>query len=186
MTTTHYRLHTAETAPAEARDLIEGAARAYGFVPNLLAVMAEAPTLLKGYWTLSRLFEESSLSATERQVVLLAVSAENTCAYCTAAHRVIAGMQQVPRDVVDAVVSRHAIDDAKLEALRQFTASVVVTRGQPTQEATAAFLAAGYGRQQVLEVVLGVGIKTLSNYTNHMAHTPIDQAFAAAATATTA
>ena len=175
-----YRIHTPETAPADARELLAGAARGYGFVPNLLAIMAEAPTLLEGYWTLSRLFEASSLSATERQIVLLTVSAENTCEYCIAAHTVIAGMQQVPRDIVDAIRHGHAIADAKLESLRQFTAAVVASRGRPAHTAMASFLGAGYGQQQVLEVVLGVGIKTMSNYTNHIAHTPVDEAFASA------
>ncbi len=122
----YYTIHTTDTAPAEARDLLAGAARSYGFVPNLLGIMAEAPSLLEGYWTLSRLFEASSLSATERQIVLLTVSAENTCEYCIAAHTVIAGMQRVPRDVVDAIRDGHAIADAKLEALRPFTAAVVL------------------------------------------------------------
>jgi alkylhydroperoxidase family enzyme len=40
------------------------------------------------------------------------------------------------------------------------------------------FLDAGYSSQQALEVVLGIGLKTLSNYTNHLADTPLDEAFA--------
>lgn len=173
-------MHTVSTAPAASRELLASAQKAFGFVPNLLATMAEAPALLKGYVTLSRIFEESSLSATERQLVLLTVSFENNCAYCMAAHTVIAGMQHVPADVVDAVRAGRPIADGKLQALRQLTTAIVASRGWPSDDHITAFTAAGYGAQQVLEVVLGVGIKTMSNFTNHLAATPLDGAFAPA------
>ncbi|MGE3993953.1 carboxymuconolactone decarboxylase family protein [Pseudorhodoplanes sp.] len=143
--------------------------------------MAEAPALLKAYVALSEIFDSTSLNATERQVVLLAVSYENNCEYCIAAHSVISGMQRVPDNVVQAIRVGHPIADRKLEALRRFAAAVAKTRGWPSDADAAAFLDAGYTSQQALEVVLGVGMKTLSNYANHLAETPLDQAFAAAA-----
>ena len=172
-----YPIHTIETAPEAARDTLAAAKKAYGFLPNLLAVMAEAPALVKGYTTLSRIFDESTFSPAERQVVLLTVSYENECTYCVAAHSVIAGMQKVPEGVVQAIRNNSPIADGRLEALRRYTSAVVNKRGWPTESDTAAFDAAGYTPQQALEVVLGVGLKTLSNYMNHVAHTPLDQAF---------
>ena len=173
-----YRVHTIDTAPAAAKEILSGAKQSLGFVPNLYAVMAEAPALLKAYTTLSRILDETSFSATERQVVLLAASYVNNCEYCVAAHSAIAGMQKVPNDVVKAIRDGQPISDKKLEALRRFTAAVVTLRGWPSEADTQAFLAAGYGPAQILEVVLGVGMKTLSNYANHIAGTPLDQAFA--------
>lgn len=176
-----YTVHTVDTAPAAARETLAGAQKAYGFVPNLLAVMAEAPSLLTAYRTLSELFDQTSFNPSERQVVLLAASYENDCSYCVAAHSAIAGMQKVPADVIQAIRAGKPIPDAKLEALRRFTAIVVASRGWPEETDMAAFQAAGYTRAQVLEVVLGVGMKTLSNYANHIAEIPLDQAFAPAA-----
>lgn len=176
-----YPVHTLETAPAATRDILSGARRAYGFLPNLLGVMAEAPALLKGYRTLMGVFEESSLSPAEQQIVLLTVSYENGCEYCVAAHSVIAAMQKVPGDAVSAIRDGRPILDPRMEALRRFTAAVVTSRGHPSEQDAEAFLGAGYTRAQVLEVVLGVGIKTLSNYTNHIADTPLDAAFGKAA-----
>jgi len=176
-----YTVHDLDTAPEAAQETLAGAKRAFGFVPNLLAVMAEAPALVKAYVTLSRIFEETSFSPTERQIVLLTTSFENDCDYCIAAHSIAAGMQKVPGEVVQAIRDGQPIADPKLEALRRFTAAVVNSRGWPSQADTAAFASAGYGHQQVLEVVLGVGMKTLSNYTNHVAATPLDRAFASAA-----
>ncbi|MDP6390590.1 MAG: carboxymuconolactone decarboxylase family protein [Alphaproteobacteria bacterium] len=173
-----FPIHTVESAPEAARPILEGVQQKFGFVPNLMGAFAEAPATLEAYLTLSEQFDKSSLTATERQAVILAASVENECHYCVAAHTVVASMQQVPNDVVAALREGHAIPDARLEALRQFTVTLVENRGWATEEKIQAFLAAGFNRSQVLEVVLGVTFKTLSNYTNHLVDTPVDTAFA--------
>ena len=131
--------------------------------------------------TLSGLFDKTSLSPTERQVVLLAISAENECTYCVSAHTVIAQMQDVDADAVEAIRTGEPIPDDKLEALRRFAVEVVTTRGWPSDQTKQTFHEAGYSEAQALEVILGVGMKTLSNYTNHAADTPLDSPFADAA-----
>lgn len=170
-----------QNAPEAAREVLAGAEKKYGFVPNLLGNMAHAPALLKAYLAVGELFEQSSLSPTERQVVLLATSRKNNCEYCLAAHTVIAAMQQVPADVVEAVTNNRPIADRKLEALRRYVTETVESRGWPSEEARRQFEKAGYTGAQALEVILGIGMKTLSNYTNHLAGTEIDPAFAEAA-----
>lgn len=173
-----YEIHTETTAPEAARPFLEGAKMKFGFVPNLLGTMADAPALLKGYLTLAEIFDSTSFSPTERQIVLLATSRANGCAYCMAAHTAISGMQKVPEDVVNALRNDAPINDPKLEALRTFASDVAEKRGYPSEESLKKFMSAGYTKSQVLEVVLGVGFKTLSNYTNHIANTQLDQAFA--------
>ena len=177
----NYTVHSIDTAPEAAKEVLARTQKSYGFLPNLLGVMAEAPALLKAYRTLTDLFEETSFSPSERQVVLLTTSYENGCEYCVAAHSVIAGMQKVPDSVVQAIRDGKPIADRKLETLRRFTAAIVTSRGLPSEADIAAFLQAGFTQAQILEVVLGVGMKTLSNYTNHIAGTPLDRAFAKAA-----
>jgi uncharacterized peroxidase-related enzyme len=169
---------TIENAPAESRELLQNAKQKYGFVPNLLGNMAHAPTLLKAYLTLAGLFDETSLNPAERQIVLLATSVHHRCDYCVAAHTAIAGMQDVPKDVVEALRNGEPIADAKLQALRHFAEQVVETRGWPSDHSRQRFMDAGYTEAQVLEVLVGIGMKTLSNYTNHMAGTPLDEQFA--------
>lgn len=166
-----------DNAPEGARAELGRAQAQYGFLPNLLGVMAEAPALLLGYRYLMDIFEKTSLSPAERQIVLLATSRSNACDYCMAAHSTIADMMKVPTEVTDAIRAGRPIGDAKLEALRRFTAAVVETRGLPGEAETKAFVGAGYTKAQVLEVILGVGMKTLSNYTNHVADTPLDPGF---------
>jgi len=172
-----HTVHDPSTAPSAARPLLEGAESAFGFVPNLLGIMAESPALLEAYMTLGEIFEKTDLSATEKQIVLLAISRENECGYCLAAHSAIAAMQKVPEEVVSAVVEGREIDDPRLEALRRFATRVVETRGNPSRSDIERFFEAGYGRRHVLDVLTGVGMKTLSNYTNHIAETPLDKQF---------
>ena len=175
---TTFNVHTKQTAPSEAVELLENAERAYGFVPNLLGAFAESPATLKGYTTLGKIFDESSLSTVEKQVVLLTASRYSECHYCVAAHSTVADMQSVPEAVIEAIRNDEPIEDAKLETLRDFTIAVIEKRGWVTSVDIDEFIAAGFTRAQVLEVVLGVGLKTISNYINHIVDTPIDAAFA--------
>lgn len=176
---TNFIVHTKESAPEQSVALLEGAKKAFGFVPNLMGTMAESPATAKGYLTLSQIFDQTSFSTTERQVVLLAASRYNECHYCIAAHSVIAEMQKIPHEVVEAIRNDRPITDPKLEALRHFTTQMVDKRGWISDEDSQAFVDAGYTPQQILEVILGVSFKTLSNYVNHIADTPVDAAFAA-------
>lgn len=174
-----FTTHTPETAPEDSREILEGAKQAYGFIPNLLGNLANSPATLKAYTTLSGIFSSGSFSPTEQQVVMMAANRFHECEYCIAAHSVIAETQKVPADVIDALRDDKPIADQNLEALRTFTTQVIAKRGWVDDADTRDFYAAGFSQQQVLEVVLGVAFKTISNYTNHITQTPLDDAFAA-------
>ena len=175
---TEFTVHTAETAPAPSKPFLEAAQKNMGFVPNLLATMAEAPALLEGYMTLSGIFGKTDLSEAERQIILMTNNRLNGCTYCMAAHTTISQKSGVPADVIEALRDNTPIVDPKLEALRQFATVVNQSRGWPSDEDVEAFIAAGYSKQTVLEVVLGTAFKVLSNYTNHIAVTDVDAPFA--------
>ncbi len=175
---TQFTVHTKETAPKQSQKILETTEKAFGFIPNLVAVLAESPAGVKGYRTLMGIFDESSLTPTEKQIVLLAVSRYNECHYCVAAHTVIADMQKVPQVVTNAIRNDLPIADNKLEALRVFTTKVVDKRGWVNKEDIQAFLNSSYSRQQLIEVIMGVALKTYSNYFNHIAEIPVDDAFA--------
>lgn len=172
-----FKVHDKKSAPEDARKLLEKAEENYGFVPNLLGVFAEAPAALEAYMTLMGIFDKSSFSETEKQVVFLTVSGENECGYCMAAHSALAKNTGMDDDTLEALREGNPLPDEKLDALSSFAAEVVTTNGNPSDDSVSSFLDAGYKNQQVLEVILGVAIKTLSNYTNHVAETPLDDAF---------
>ena len=170
--------HSLESAPAAARPHLEGAQQQYGMIPNLYARMAEAPALLQAYLQAAEAFANSSLDTVQQHVVLLTASRANDCGYCMGAHSVLADMAGVPAAVTDAIRDHTLLPDARLESLRQFTRQLVEQRGWVGEEAVQAFLDAGHSHANVLDVVLGIGLKTLSNYTNHLAGTELDEAFA--------
>jgi uncharacterized peroxidase-related enzyme len=179
---TTFTTHTLESAPAAARPLLEAAKAKLGFIPNLYGNLAEAPAALQAYFDLSAHFDQTSFTPVERQVVLLAISTENNCEFCVAAHSVIARqMVKVPSAVVDALRASTPLPDARLQALAAFTRAVVRDRGFVTPAALGAFLKAGFTHRQVIEVVLGVSMKTLSNYVNHLTGTRTNSEFAAEA-----
>jgi uncharacterized peroxidase-related enzyme len=168
-------VRTLDDAPEDARPLLEKAKGRFGFVPNVLGELANAPAALEGYLTLSELLGRTGLSPVEQQVLLLAISFENDCDYCMAAHSGGALRAGVPQEALDALRDGTPIPDARLEALRTFAAKMTANRGHVPDGDVQAFLDAGFGTPQVLEVVLAIGLKTISNYTNHLAHTPLDQ-----------
>jgi uncharacterized peroxidase-related enzyme len=177
-----FTIHSIQTAPAAALTLLEGSLKKYGFVPNLHGGLAEAPAALEAYIELTALFDKTSLSPIERQVVLLAVSIENQCTYCVAAHSMIAKrMVKADPAIVNALRNCAPLPDVKLDVLATFARAVVKNRGMVCGKTLDNFIAAGYTRSQALEVVLGVAFKTLSNYTNHIIDPPLDTAFQAEA-----
>lgn len=166
--------YTIDTAPAASRSGLEQTKHAFGFVPNLQSYMAESPELLAGYSALWDLFSKSTLTPHEQQVVYLTANFENDCHYCMAGHTTLAKMIRMDDAVIAALRAGTPLPDAKLEALHKFATAVVRERGFVPDANVDAFLAAGYTRRNVLEVILGVATKVMSNYTNHLVHTPYD------------
>lgn len=172
-----FRIHDEKTAPEGAKPVLEAAKKNFGFVPNLYGVMAESPELLEAYVTLSGLFQKCSLPAHAKHVVWLAASVENGCHYCVAAHSALGLQAGLSPEAVESIRSGKPVSDPALEAVRRLTRAIVARRGWPEESDIEAFLAAGFTLRNLLDVVLGVGMKTLSNYTNHLADTPLDEVF---------
>ncbi len=172
--------HTPGTAPKASKPILEGISKKYGFTPNLSATLAEAPTALNGYVTLSGIFasKDNSLSAVEQQIVLLAASAANGCDYCRAAHGTIASTTGLAREDIVAIQHGRPVSDTRQEALRLFTTLLLEKRGWAEEADVQALLDAGFTRAAVLEVITGLAVKTISNYVNHIAKPDLDEQFA--------
>ncbi|MGI9344522.1 MAG: carboxymuconolactone decarboxylase family protein [Gammaproteobacteria bacterium] len=176
---TKFTVHSPDTAPDAARPLLEGAQKAFGgMIPNLYGVMAESPALLEAYQQLGAIFTRTSLEPAEQHIVWITVNFENDCHYCMAAHSAVAKHAGLPDADIDALRTGAPLDDPRHEALRQFATVMVRKRGWPDPADVESLMAAGYNNATILDVILGIGMKTLSNYTNHVADTPVDEAFA--------
>jgi uncharacterized peroxidase-related enzyme len=169
---------TVESAPEQSRPILQNINKAFGFIPNLMATFANNPSVLQGYLALDGAFEKGSFTPVERQFILLAASVENKCGYCTAAHSTLAkGFLHAAPEVVSAIRNGTPIADKKTNALVNLTREIVRERGFVKQETVDAFLNAGYRKEQVMELLLGVALKTISNYLDHISPTALDQAF---------
>ncbi|WP_290653051.1 carboxymuconolactone decarboxylase family protein [Aquisalimonas sp.] len=177
---TSLQLKTPETAEPEAAKGLNAAKEALGFIPNMYAAMANSTGVLATYQEgYAKFRQESGFTPQEQETVLLTISVANDCGYCRAAHGTIADkMSKVPTEVTDAILDGKSVPDEKLGALHIFTRCMFDTRGKPEKADVDAFLAAGYTERHVMEVILALAVKTLSNYTNHIFHTPVDEAFA--------
>jgi alkylhydroperoxidase family enzyme len=174
---TDFKLHDQNSAPQASKSLLEESANSFGMIPGLHAVMAEAPALLEGYQQLHRLVMETSFDNDEKTVLWQTINVEHACHYCVPAHTAIAKSMKVSDEVIDALRNETALPNAKLETLRTFVLAVVRKRGEVSTQELNDFYDAGYAQQQVLEVILGVSQKVMSNYVNHIAKTPVDEPF---------
>lgn len=169
------------TAEGQQKQLLDGALKQIGFIPNMYANMVNAPAVLSTYLHGYGLFRgESGFAPAEQEVVFLAVSQANGCTYCAAAHSMIADkVSGVPAPVLGAIRGGQAIPDAKLAALYALTQEMVRTNGRPAQDKVTAFLDAGYQEKHILYIVLAIAVKVLSNFSNHAFGTELDANFAA-------
>lgn len=172
--------HTLESAPAESRPTMEEVKSAFGRVSGLISVMAEAPALAKAYWDLHNIFQkETTFDKDELTVIWQSINVEHECHYCVPGHTGIAKMMKVDDAITNALRDETPLPNARLEILRSFTLQVVRQRGNVTEAQMQSFLQAGFTKRQILELLVGVSQKVLSNYTNHIANTPIDPAMEA-------
>ncbi|RJL24437.1 carboxymuconolactone decarboxylase family protein [Bailinhaonella thermotolerans] len=171
-----FTTHTVETAPAEARAGLDAIARKQGFLPEAAARMAESPQALKAFLTGLSIFAQSGLEPVEREVVTFAVATRTRCHVCVAMHTgVLTGAGADP-ELIAALRAGRPLPDARLEALRIFTHAVMDHHGGVPDEDLKAFLDAGYTTRDSLDVVLGVGVYTLSTYANRLTGAAVDPA----------
>jgi len=169
--------HDQNTAPEASKPLLAESQKAFGRLPGLHKVLAESPQAYEGYQVLHKLFTETDFDAEELTVVWQSINVENECHYCVPAHTGIAKMMKVSDEISDALRNETALPTPKLEALRTFTVKMVRSRGNVTEAEMKTFFDAGYSHRAVLDVILGMAQKTISNYVNHVAETPVDEVF---------
>lgn len=172
-----FKRHTPESAPQESKAFLEASQKEMGSVPVLYAVMAESPEILSAYQQLHQQFTATSFDNEELTVVWQTINVEHDCQYCVPAHTAIANMMKVDPMITEALRNKTSLPTKKLQALHEFTLAVVRQRGFVTKEQLADFFAAGYAQKQVLEVILGLSQKVISNYVNHVAETTVDPLF---------
>ncbi|MBF4984632.1 carboxymuconolactone decarboxylase family protein [Nonlabens mediterrranea] len=130
--------------------------------------MSGAPATLNAYINLSKIFNETSFPVGEQHLIMLAVSVVNKCDYCTAAHSRAAKVNGIPSSIINAIRKEKKVADERISALIKITQKITVTRGNVEAEDLDAFYLQGFTPENVMELIIGISIKTISNYINHI------------------
>jgi len=170
-------LHDHDSAPAGAKATLSAVQDALGFTPNLFRALANSPSTLNGYAALLQAHDGGTLSPVERQIVQLAASLENGYPYCIAGHSAFAARMGLAADTIAAIRGGRRLADGRYQGLVDFTRALIRHRGRVSMEDKAAFAAAGFATEQMLEVIAGIALKTISNYVNGVFELPLDDAF---------
>jgi uncharacterized peroxidase-related enzyme len=145
---------------------------ALGFVPNLYATFAHSETALGDYLALQN--RKSTLSGKEREIINLVVSQVNDCIYCLSAHTAVGKMQGFSEEQIISIRKGSTLSDAKFDALANLVRSVAVGRGKPDPATVAAFFAAGYTKANLIDVVIVIGDKIITNYLHGITEVAVD------------
>jgi uncharacterized peroxidase-related enzyme len=143
-----------------------------GMVPNLYATMAHSEHALANYLAFQN--AKSSITGKAREVINLVVSQVNACDYCLAAHTVIGGMVGFKPDQILEIRSGRASFDAKLDALARLTRNIAENRGHAEQALVDAFFAAGWTKANLVDAIVVIGDKTVTNYLHATTKVPVD------------
>jgi uncharacterized peroxidase-related enzyme len=154
------------------QEIFDNLNKGLGFVPNLFAYFAKNETALADYLSLQN--RKSSLTAKEREVINLVTSQINDCRYCQSAHTAICKMHGFSDEQIIEIRNGKASFNPKLDALARFTASIVQHRGRAEEEIKEAFFAHGYTEANMIDVIIIIGDKTISNYLHALTQFEID------------
>ncbi len=146
--------------------------KAVGFVPNLFATYAHSENALGNYLNLSN--AKTSLKTKEKEVVNLAVSEVNNCIYCLSAHTAISKMNGFTEDQILELRAGRASFDNKLDALARLAKNITENRGATDAVIVDNFFAAGWTKENLIDTIVLVGDKTISNYINNTTEVPVD------------
>lgn len=169
---TNLNVPTKQEVNASNQAIFENLEKNVGFVPNLYATFAYNDTALGDYLQLQN--RKSTLKAREKEVINLVVSQVNECQYCLAAHTAIGKMNGFTDEQILEIRSGKASFDTKLHALAAYVKSAVENRSKPSQQATEDLFAAGYTKAQLIDVIMVIGDKIISNFVHGATQVPVD------------
>ncbi|GGX21423.1 carboxymuconolactone decarboxylase family protein [Aquimarina muelleri] len=167
-----FNVPTREEVNTNNQAIFDNLNKALGFVPNLYATYAHSETALENYLNLAN--AKTSLSSKEKEVVNLAVSEVNQCIYCLSAHTAIGKMNGFTDEQILELRAGNASFDSKFNALAKLAKNITENRGKASQDVIENFFSAGYSKGNLIDTIVLVGDKTISNYVHSTTQIPVD------------
>jgi alkylhydroperoxidase family enzyme len=172
-----YQIHTIASVPEKSKPALEQLQQAFGFIPNLAAVISNSPKLVTALVAVFQQVHSSSLTEPEIQIVLLTDAVANSSAYAVAFHTALALKQGVSSEETDAIRARLVPKDRRFGALSTLAKTLIEKRGHLSEQELDAYLAAGFTKEQILEVIAVVAASTITNYGGTIANPPLEDQF---------
>ena len=169
---TTFNIPTRDIVSPANQALFDNLKKGLGMVPNLYATLAHSETALGNYLALQN--AQSSINGKAREVVNLVVSQVNGCDYCLAAHTVVGGMVGFTPEQILEIRHGRASFNPKLDALARLVHGVASERGHADPALVDAFLAAGWTRGNLVDAIVVIGDKTVTNYLHATTKVPVD------------
>lgn len=169
-----FNVYKLETAPEGSKPVLEKLKGSVGTIPNLAATMAESPTLIDAFVTLRSIWQNSSFSPLESEVVAATNAVANGCKYCVAIHSTFALKEGIDKGDLEQIRGGKSPNEPRLRALSDFARKMMVSRGQLSETDLEQFIEAGFTKGQALEVIVGAAVSVLANFTNHLTDAPLD------------
>jgi AhpD family alkylhydroperoxidase len=173
----NYPTQTIASAPENSRPALEQLQKVFGTVPNIAGVIANSPKLINGLVGMFQQVHSSSLAEPEIQIVLLTDAVVNSCAYAVAFHTGLALQQGISPEETGAIREHRAPKDKRFAALSRLARTLIEKRGHASEQELDSFIAAGFTREQVFEVIAIVAASTITNYAGTIANPPLDAPF---------
>jgi len=174
---TGFPLHTVASAPQKSKAALEGLLRTFGFLPNIAGAMAGSPVLIDAFVPTFTAVHAGTFTEAQIQTVLLTNAVTNESEWPVAFHSFLALQANVSATDVDAIRNGGVPADPPLAALSSLARAMIETRGRVDGATLAAFLGAGFTREQVLETITIVAASTMTNYTANVVMPPLEDAF---------
>jgi alkylhydroperoxidase family enzyme len=173
----NYPIHTIASAPENSKSALEQLQQAFGVIPNLAAAIANSPKLINSLVGVFQQVHSSSLTEQEIQIVLLTDAVANSSTYAVAFHTALALQQEVSPEETNAIRERRAPRDQRFAALSTLARTLIEKRGHLSDHEIHAFIAAGFTKEQILEVIAVVAASTITNYAGSIASPPLEDRF---------
>ncbi len=174
---TRHQIHTVDTADEAAKEALDALESAFGFVPAGAGLMANSPALINTFFSAFGHFRGGgTFGAAERQVLLLSNAVANRSEWAVAFHTLESIQDGVEPAVVEAIRRGEVPPNERMAALSAFTRSLIEKRGHVDDAEVRAFKAAGFTEAQVFEVLTGVAISAMTNYSADLAKPPLEDA----------
>ena len=176
---TTFPVHTIESAPERSKPALQQLQSAFGMIPNIAGAMSTSPVLINSLIGLFGNVHGGSFTEAQVQVVLLTDAVTNACTWAVAFHTALALKEGIDAADVQAIRDGRLPNDSKFAALSALAKTMIEKRGHLDDKDIDRFLAAGFGKDHLLEVIAAVAASTITNYTGSITKPPLDLPFQA-------